>query len=333
MKDFFSDTPWLQVPEERKAEIHVEPQHPDLGTGLLGGASDSAGPKVSKLAALAAARRKKENESPAGPTVLTGLAALRKTRTESSKVPLKTESCKVSTTPKSDEKKPETVPPKNSIDLPIRVERDIETTTYESTNTASTTIDATTTSDKPDVPQPKRPRYDVSTFQAKPSTFARGLFGDNAAQVIDDTRASSAKSGVFSGAIYTKAMEETRRDEPKETAWKLIFGTQTDHPGFAGPSPDAVGLNARSGKGPTVPKEYAKDRTEELTSSRPNPKYADSSDPDQIKHNRRVFGTFTPKTPSCTGHREEQEPRCGRRIQKGQEKERCEFCRHWFVSL
>ncbi|OOO10623.1 small GTP-binding protein domain-containing protein [Aspergillus oryzae] len=57
--DFFRDSPWLNVPAHRKADILIEPLYPRLG--LLGGAPDSGG-KVSKLAALAAARKKKEGD-------------------------------------------------------------------------------------------------------------------------------------------------------------------------------------------------------------------------------------------------------------------------------
>ncbi|CEO60896.1 Putative Elongation factor Tu GTP binding domain-containing protein [Penicillium brasilianum] len=60
--DFFRDCPWLNVPVHRKAEILVEPLYPRLG--LLGGAPESGG-KMSKLAALAAARKKKEGEKAA----------------------------------------------------------------------------------------------------------------------------------------------------------------------------------------------------------------------------------------------------------------------------
>ncbi|KAE8149512.1 hypothetical protein BDV25DRAFT_156107 [Aspergillus avenaceus] len=57
--DFFRDTPWLNVPAHRKADILIEPLYPRLG--LLGGNPESGG-KVSKLAALAAARKKKEGD-------------------------------------------------------------------------------------------------------------------------------------------------------------------------------------------------------------------------------------------------------------------------------
>ncbi|KAJ5302960.1 HBS1-like protein [Penicillium atrosanguineum] len=57
--DFFRDSPWLNVPADRNMDIMVEPLYPRLG--LLGG-SPEAGGKVSKLAALAAARKRKEGE-------------------------------------------------------------------------------------------------------------------------------------------------------------------------------------------------------------------------------------------------------------------------------
>ncbi|KAJ6028622.1 HBS1-like protein [Penicillium herquei] len=53
--EFFRDCPWLNVPAHRKAEILVEPLYPRLG--LLGGAPEVK--KGSKLAALAAARKAK----------------------------------------------------------------------------------------------------------------------------------------------------------------------------------------------------------------------------------------------------------------------------------
>jgi elongation factor 1 alpha-like protein len=59
--DFFRDTPWLNVPQHRKANIIIEPLYPRLG--LLGGAAQEG--KISKLAALAAARKKKNIEKPA----------------------------------------------------------------------------------------------------------------------------------------------------------------------------------------------------------------------------------------------------------------------------
>jgi elongation factor 1 alpha-like protein len=56
--NFFKDAPWLNVPMERRA-MFVAPRSPR--GGLLGGSSDGA-PKISKLQALAAARKKKAQE-------------------------------------------------------------------------------------------------------------------------------------------------------------------------------------------------------------------------------------------------------------------------------
>lgn len=56
--DFFGDMPWLNVPKERQGTF-IAPLYPR--GGLLGGSSDGA-PKMSKLQALAAARKKKAQE-------------------------------------------------------------------------------------------------------------------------------------------------------------------------------------------------------------------------------------------------------------------------------
>lgn len=56
--DFFKDSPWLDIPKERRGEILIEPLYPR--GGLLGGSSSQGTGKISKLAALAAARKKKD---------------------------------------------------------------------------------------------------------------------------------------------------------------------------------------------------------------------------------------------------------------------------------
>ncbi|KAL4788319.1 P-loop containing nucleoside triphosphate hydrolase protein [Aspergillus varians] len=66
--EFFRDSPWLNIPAHRKADILIEPLYPRLG--LLGGAPENGGGKMSKLAALAAARKKKEGNK--APTPSTG---------------------------------------------------------------------------------------------------------------------------------------------------------------------------------------------------------------------------------------------------------------------
>ena len=62
MLEFFRDTPWLNIPPHRQATL-TPPILPRCG--LLGGASDGT-PKLSKLQALAAARRKKAQDQKSG---------------------------------------------------------------------------------------------------------------------------------------------------------------------------------------------------------------------------------------------------------------------------
>ncbi|EER41538.1 elongation factor Tu [Histoplasma capsulatum H143] len=66
--DFFKDSPWLNIPTRRRADILIEPLYPRLG--LLGGAQETSG-KVSKLAALAA-RKRKESERKAAAEAVSG---------------------------------------------------------------------------------------------------------------------------------------------------------------------------------------------------------------------------------------------------------------------
>ena len=56
-KAFFADSPWLNVPRHRRGEILIEPLYPR--GGLLGGTSAAPPGKMSKLAKLAASRKKK----------------------------------------------------------------------------------------------------------------------------------------------------------------------------------------------------------------------------------------------------------------------------------
>lgn len=58
--DFFKDSPWLNIPKERRGEILIEPLY--HRGGLLGGSSSQGTGKISKLAALAAARKKKDHD-------------------------------------------------------------------------------------------------------------------------------------------------------------------------------------------------------------------------------------------------------------------------------
>lgn len=58
---FFSDMPWLATPRDRSTDF-IEPERPRGSWGLLGG-SGAAPAKMSKLQALALARKKKAEEA------------------------------------------------------------------------------------------------------------------------------------------------------------------------------------------------------------------------------------------------------------------------------
>jgi len=72
--EFFRDSPWLDVPKERIGEILVEPLY--ARRGLLGGTSKQDGAPKSKLAALAATRKNKENQRPEDGRISTNSVAL-----------------------------------------------------------------------------------------------------------------------------------------------------------------------------------------------------------------------------------------------------------------
>ena len=87
VSEFFKDAPWLHVPLERLADITIEPLAPR--SGLLGGTERNEGaPPKSKLAALAAARRKENRElkkavsNPSSVTILERLQSTSKPQSQ-----------------------------------------------------------------------------------------------------------------------------------------------------------------------------------------------------------------------------------------------------------
>ena len=85
--EFFRDSPWLNIPKERQGEILVEPLFPR--GGLLGGSSSQNGPPKTKLAALAAARKLKSQNTRSGQNQTTTSVALLdklRTKTQDSKI-------------------------------------------------------------------------------------------------------------------------------------------------------------------------------------------------------------------------------------------------------
>ncbi|KAE8374657.1 P-loop containing nucleoside triphosphate hydrolase protein [Aspergillus bertholletiae] len=225
--DFFRDSPWLNVPAHRKADILIEPLYPRLG--LLGGAPESGG-KVSKLAALAAARKKKEGDKAAttapaqnaetdktttpsaeqkGASLslrerLAGNGKLQKPEGAQSPRPLGKLSRLGSHSP---QKKPSPGPVKqNGVApvSPVKLQRDITA--------------------KPLVKEEEKEQPTVN-IRASPSTFASTLVGD---------------------AVRPK-MTEPSPLFPTSMDLMEIYGQDLTEPfDFTGPSPDDVVFNAQS---------------------------------------------------------------------------------------
>ncbi|KAL3436277.1 hypothetical protein BDV09DRAFT_165797 [Aspergillus tetrazonus] len=214
--DFFRDSPWLNIPAHRKADILVEPLYPRLG--LLGGAPESGGGKMSKLAALAAARKKKEGDkSPASTTgndaqssseakgaplsLRERLAASKQVKQESSPSlqSLKRRS-EQSQTPK---KSPE---PKPSVPAATGLEDSIKNVQIEDN-------------------RHQEEKEQHVNIRAPPSTFAATIVGD-------DIRPKMTEPSH----LYTNTLDLIR-----------IYGQDLAEPfDFSGPSPDDVVLNAQS---------------------------------------------------------------------------------------
>ncbi|RDW80998.1 putative translation elongation factor EF-1 subunit [Aspergillus mulundensis] len=213
--EFFRDSPWLNIPANRKADILIEPLYPRLG--LLGGAPENGGGKVSKLAALAAARKRKEgdkapastpghdiqsaNEAKGAPLSLRERLASKQVKQESSP---SLQSLKRQSPPQ--EKSPE---PKPTIPAATSLEDAVKDLQIE---------------DKQRLDEEKEEPPAVN-IRAPPSTFAATIVGD-------DTRPKLTEPSH----LFTDTLDLMK-----------IYGQDLAEPfDFAGPSPDDVVLNAQS---------------------------------------------------------------------------------------
>ncbi|KAL9014406.1 MAG: hypothetical protein Q9173_000954 [Seirophora scorigena] len=215
---FFADAPWLDVPVDRQGEILIEPLYPR--GGLLGGSSNQTGPKVSKLAALAAARKKKENEKsnvvdPQQPNASVALLE----RLKNKDPPNETNAAKASIS--YAEKDAASMSPK---ELPqsgkylIRRAKGLHKEASGSDIIKATTPPTGATEDPAEIPNsPILPL-------ASPSTFARTMMGS-----LQDSEASLVSS-----------LQNVSLSLPRS----LDANTKTDP--FAGPSPDDVVTKAQT---------------------------------------------------------------------------------------
>jgi hypothetical protein len=222
--DFFRDCPWLNVPSERNIDIKVEPLYPRLG--LLGGAPEAGG-KVSKLAALAAARKKKEGEkaapSPDAPsTPQPEQSEASSPEPQSTPLPLR-ERLAASKSSKPSETNGglrRLGKPGPSAQLPAQKQPLPEAT---KTPELSTPDQANRMQDElKDEPEPQQAAPDM---RASPSMFASAIVGDAAGPTMGQP-----------SHLQSNSVDLLR-----------IYGQDHAEPfDFAGPSPDDMVLNAQS---------------------------------------------------------------------------------------
>ncbi|KAL6866681.1 P-loop containing nucleoside triphosphate hydrolase protein [Trichoderma novae-zelandiae] len=224
--NFFDDMPWLNIPRDRET-VFIEPPRPRCG--LLGGTG--AAPKMSKLQALAALRKKKNEEKKAQDKAdsLEG---------EVTKLALSDDANKENISIKSKlQRQNSTAGPST----PQEQERYIPT---ESTNNplGERASLPTAAESEPDDIQPEAPKPVVSRSHA-PSAFAQALFGS-------DSEADQRHRRDVLAMPYTQSS---------------LFVASV----FSEPSPDDIVLAARAKAGkkaPTTPKTPKKSQKNEESS-------------------------------------------------------------------
>ncbi|KAL5343655.1 elongation factor Tu GTP binding domain protein [Aspergillus crustosus] len=220
--EFFRDAPWLNIPTHRKADILVEPLYPRVG--LLGGASENSGGKMSKLAALAAARKKKETPMPpsaaesdtaqplpgerkgASLSLRERLAASKQGKAPESSPSLQGLAKGLRSGQPLLQKKPSPEPSKPDVPATTGLEEYTEELRIE------------------DEGKEKEKEKPTVNIRAPPSTFATTIVGDN-------TRPKMTEPSH----LYTDSLDLIS-----------IYGQEAEPFDFAGPSPDDVVLNAQS---------------------------------------------------------------------------------------
>ncbi|KAH9210290.1 hypothetical protein DL95DRAFT_526392 [Leptodontidium sp. 2 PMI_412] len=178
--DFFKDMPWLDVPQDRQA-ILIAPLYPR--GGLLGGSSDGA-PKMSKLQALAASRKKKAQEQKSG-----GNSGVEK--------PMETLSLNSSS---GKEKGPSSPTKSTSRGFPIRKRKD--------SNEHEKATKPTHVERQPE-PAPDVAVEETALDQAEPSAFANTMFSSSSPTT---TTSRPYSSNLFSLPYSNTAAPPTTAD-------------------------------------------------------------------------------------------------------------------------
>ncbi|KAA8644287.1 hypothetical protein EYZ11_002850 [Aspergillus tanneri] len=219
--EFFRDSPWLNVPAHRKADILIEPLYPKLG--LLGGAPESSG-KVSKLAALAAARKKKETDK--APSLAldstSGGNQSRSSSTESKGAPLSLRE-RLARSQKSSEgaQSLRTLGKGSRIGSPIPGQK--ASTEQQLSSVPNEASIGKATTEEPVASE--RKEESTAIIRAPPSTFASTIVGDAIRPMVTEL-----------SHLHSNALDLMK-----------IYGQEYTEPfDFAAPSPDDVVLNAQN---------------------------------------------------------------------------------------
>ena len=229
-KEFFLDCPWLNIPFQRQGEILVEPRHPP--GGLLGGSSTQGAPKVSKLAALAATRKRKENEKTSGDgskSVTTSVALLDKLQINgnsnlATKLTLEE--------PKDSSRK------KTNVQAPSATSQALSKEVRKYPKRSAQVVFPSPTSYPPSEETAdilEGPEEQIPAISATPSAFARTIFGS------------------FLSTSFPIATQKP--PVPLDSHFSPVYASGialTDLDPFAGPSPDDIVASAqKSSKGLT----------------------------------------------------------------------------------
>ena len=220
--EFFKDSPWLHIPEDRRGEILIEPLYPR--GGLLGGSSSVGGPKVSKLAALAAARKKRENDNPGrsiDQNATNSVALLDKLRVKTRKTKTGDES----------HPKPET---SSSEATPFEKPAKLQDWKYPVRNPKS------------------------STPSTESENGVSGLKNSEGSAAVPESSTAATSVPVATPSVFAKTIFGHFEDNQKMPATLLdpsivfvssIFTSSTESDPFAGPSPDDIVIRAQNSKG------------------------------------------------------------------------------------
>ena len=223
--DFFRDCPWLNIPSHRKSDILIEPLFPRLG--LLGGAPENGG-KLSKLAALAAARKKKEAEKTSLPEASTSSTPkLEQPKTSSLDHSGTSRSLRdrLAASGRSTPKAPEapgslrhSATPSSSHSIPKRPES-------ENRRPSVSEVSGSTQKVVLEAKEESVSEQTLPTIRASPSTFASTIVG-----------AATGPTAAEPSHLHSNSSDLLR-----------IYGQDHAEPfDFAAPSPDDVVLNAQN---------------------------------------------------------------------------------------